>query len=81
MALKSIKDLKSSKDLKVETKEKNDLVVHADPEQLTHLLQPIPGKSLHFTIKGNEGMEYLPYWEAQDDSFTCFPSVTNKFEK
>ncbi|MBJ7284873.1 MAG: glycoside hydrolase family 127 protein [Akkermansiaceae bacterium] len=49
--------------------------VNADPKQLSELLRPIPGKPLHFEVMGNDSLIYQPYWELQDERFTCFPRI------
>jgi DUF1680 family protein len=28
---------------------------------------------LHYTVAGNPGVTYLPYWQVDDEEFTCFP--------
>ena len=49
--------------------------VNADPKRLSELLRPIPGKPLHFEVTGNDPLIYQPYWELQDERFTCFPRI------
>ena len=49
--------------------------VNADPKQLSQALRAIPGKPLHFEVKGNDPLIYQPYWELQDEPFTCFPRI------
>ncbi|MCE5345776.1 MAG: glycoside hydrolase family 127 protein [Bacteroidales bacterium] len=43
------------------------------PEKLIKSLTPADGKPLHFKVKGNNDFVYMPYFEVQDESFTCFP--------
>lgn len=45
------------------------------PEELIDKLRPIAGKPLHFAVDGAPGLTYLPYWEVQDEVFTCYPVV------
>lgn len=45
------------------------------PEELIPRLRPQPGAPLHFTITGAGQHEYLPYWQVQDEVFTCFPVI------
>lgn len=45
------------------------------PESLLHLLQPKPGAPLHFTVADNPGVEYMPYWQVDQEEFSCFPVV------
>ena len=52
--------------------------VNADPKQLSESLRPITGKPLHFEVMGNDSLIYQPYWELQDERFTCFPRIQNK---
>ncbi len=47
----------------------------ARPEQLIHQLKPKPGSPLHYTVAGNPGVEYMPYWQVDKEEFTCFPVV------
>jgi hypothetical protein len=49
--------------------------VNADPKQLSQSLRAIPGKPLHFEVMGNAPLIYQPYWELQDEPFTCFPRI------
>jgi DUF1680 family protein len=49
--------------------------VNADPKQLSQSLRAIPGKPLHFEVMGNDPLIYQPYWELQDERFTCFPRI------
>jgi len=52
---------------------KFDIGVKATPENIKKLLSPVPGKPLHFTIEGNSEFEYWPYFEVQEEPFSCFP--------
>ncbi|HEX4022146.1 MAG TPA: beta-L-arabinofuranosidase domain-containing protein [Acidobacteriaceae bacterium] len=44
-------------------------------QDLLTQLQPQPDHPLHFTIQHNPGIEYMPYWQVADQSFTCFPVI------
>jgi uncharacterized protein len=58
----------------VNMKDKNEkLSLPVDAKQLLKSLRPIPGKPLHYTINGADGFEYMPYYEVQNEPFTCFP--------
>ncbi|MEJ2010036.1 MAG: glycoside hydrolase family 127 protein, partial [Acidobacteriota bacterium] len=46
------------------------------PESLVGLLSPTPGRPLHYTVKNNPGIEYMPYWQIDQQPFNCFPGVT-----
>lgn len=61
----------------VGVKGKKILEINSNIESLVSKLQPVVGKPLHFTIKGDNQFEYWPYFEVQDEPFSCFP----KFEK
>jgi uncharacterized protein len=57
----------------------SDAVLHlprgARPEDLGQHLQPKPGSPLHFTVAGNPGIVYMPYWQVSKETFTCFPVI------
>jgi DUF1680 family protein len=53
--------------------QKENLTLPINAEKLIKSLRKVPGKSLHFTIDGKKGFEYMPYLEVQDEPFTCFP--------
>ena len=44
-----------------------------DPDDPRSWLTPVPGKPLHFAVKDMPGYEYVPYYEIQDQAFTCYP--------
>lgn len=52
-----------------------DIGVKAGPEDFKKLLAPIQGKPLHFIIKGNNEFEMWPYFEVQEEPFSCFPEI------
>ena len=45
------------------------------PERLVELLEPRPGKPLHYTVKNNPGIGYMPYWQVDRQPFNCLPGV------
>jgi DUF1680 family protein len=49
-----------------------DLTLPVGPDQLTGHLKPVPGSPLHFTVDDNRDCEYVPYFEIQDVTFTCY---------
>ena len=51
----------------------DDLEVEAD-ELPSHLI-PIDGKPLHFSVAGQEGVYFKPYWQIDQEVFTCFPTL------
>lgn len=44
-------------------------------ERLASLLEPIAGSPLHFAVRGNPGLQFMPYWQIQDQVFTCYPAI------
>ena len=52
---------------------KFDIGVKATAESIKKMLKPIPGKPMHFSIEGNSEFEYWPYFEIQEEPFSCFP--------
>ncbi len=46
---------------------------HAD--RLVGLLEPQPGRRLHYTVKNNPGISYMPYWQVDRQPFNCLPGV------
>jgi DUF1680 family protein len=55
-----------------------DAVLHvsgSQPEDIVHQLAPKPDAPLHFTVAGNAGVVYVPYWQVDKEEFTCFPVV------
>jgi len=47
-----------------------------EPEDLLKHLQPKPGQPLHFVVENNPGVEFMPYWQVDKESFNCFPAVS-----
>jgi uncharacterized protein len=45
-------------------------------KQLEKNLSPVPGKPLFFSIHGKDDVVFRPYFELQDELFTCYPSIT-----
>lgn len=52
---------------------KNSIGVKATPDSITQMLKPVSGKPLHFSIAGSTEFEYWPYFEIQEEPFSCFP--------
>ena len=42
--------------------------------ELAKRLLPIAGSPLHFAIQGYPAFRYIPYWQVQGETFTCFPT-------
>jgi DUF1680 family protein len=43
--------------------------------ELPSRLRPIDGTPLHFAIEGRAGVQYQPYWQVDQETFTCFPTM------
>jgi hypothetical protein len=56
-----------------------DAVLHviggSRAEDLIKQLYQKPGSPLHFSVRGNPDTVYMPYWQVNDEEFTCFPVV------
>jgi uncharacterized protein len=46
-----------------------------DAEHLEKHLEPIEGSPLHFSVRGNPGQKFMPYWQISEEEFTCYPAV------
>ncbi|MBE0655692.1 MAG: glycoside hydrolase family 127 protein [Bacteroidales bacterium] len=46
--------------------------------KLERSFSPIQEKPLFFSIKGNDDVVFRPYFELQDELFTCYPAFTYK---
>ena len=44
-------------------------------ERLTQLLEPKVGQPLHYTVKNNPGIKFMPYWQVDRQPFNCLPGV------
>ncbi|TCK73465.1 DUF1680 family protein [Acidipila rosea] len=44
-------------------------------EELENALQPIDGKPLHYSLRGNDNVILMPYWQVSHEEFSCFPIV------
>ena len=51
----------------------DDLDVPAS--ELPDRLRPIDGKLLHFAVEGRVGVHFMPYWQLNEETFTCFPTM------
>ncbi|MBB5317479.1 beta-L-arabinofuranosidase domain-containing protein [Tunturibacter empetritectus] len=47
-----------------------------EAEHLANHLEPVDGSPLHFTVRGNDGQKFVPYWKISEEEFTCYPQVT-----
>jgi DUF1680 family protein len=47
-----------------------------EAESLADHLETVAGSPLHFTVRGNPGQKFMPYWQISEEEFTCYPSIT-----
>lgn len=52
--------------------EKENPHLQTNTEKFIKSLKPVSDKPLHYAINGDTDFEYMPYFEVQDESFTCF---------
>ena len=52
---------------------KENIGVKTTNETIKSMLKPVQGKPLYFAIDGNSEFEYWPYFEVQEEPFSCFP--------
>jgi uncharacterized protein len=50
-------------------------VSSASPEALIEQLKPSPDKPLHFTLSGDDQVEFMPYWNVDKQLFSCVPRI------
>ena len=62
----------------VSSNDKDAFVIDVTPENIADALVPVKGKPLHFRLKGNDSIEIIPYFEVQEQAFTCFPALSGK---
>jgi len=48
-----------------------------DPINPASWLVPVPNQPLHFTIQGQEGYLYVPYFEISSQMFDVYPIIAN----
>ena len=46
------------------------------PDELPKRMKAVSGKPLHYTVEGMEGVELMPYFEIEEQNFTCFPAFS-----
>jgi DUF1680 family protein len=47
-----------------------------DSKDFVKHLAPIPDQPLHFAVTGLTDRQYVPYWQVQDETFTCYPIIS-----
>ncbi|MGI4788730.1 MAG: beta-L-arabinofuranosidase domain-containing protein [Janthinobacterium lividum] len=45
------------------------------PEDLVKQLSPLSDQPLQFAVAGQADHHYVPYWQVQDEAFTCYPVI------
>jgi uncharacterized protein len=48
------------------------------PEELERALEPVDGKPLHYSVRGNTKLTVMPYWQVDTEQFSCFPAFQNE---
>lgn len=49
--------------------------LNVKPQELVGRLSPVPGSLLAFSIEGQPSCKYIPYFQVQEETFTCFPTM------
>jgi len=49
------------------------IFINQEPLDPTAWLEAVPGKPAHFTLKDKPGYACIPYYEIQDQLFSCYP--------
>ena len=62
----------------VSNNDKETFALNMTPENIADALVPVKDKPLHFRLKGNDSIEIIPYFEVQEQAFTCFPALSGK---
>jgi DUF1680 family protein len=52
---------------------KENIMLPVSPARLIKSLKPVTGKPMHFTVNDGKDFEYMPYFEVQDETFSCYP--------
>lgn len=47
--------------------------INMKPENLAQSLIPVVNSPLHFKIAGSPSYKYVPYWQLENEIFTCYP--------
>lgn len=47
----------------------------ASSSELPGRLTPVPEKALQFSVAGQPGLSFVPYWQIQNEHFTCFSTL------
>ncbi|MCW3061651.1 MAG: putative glycosyl hydrolase [Capsulimonas sp.] len=49
--------------------------LNLNSDDLAASLSPIPDQPLHFAVAGHTNHHYRPYWQVQEEEFTCYPVI------
>jgi len=49
--------------------------INQDPTDPSSWLVPVPGRPCHFTVKNHPEYRYIPYYQVQEEPFTCYPVI------
>jgi hypothetical protein len=55
--------------------------IHSNAEKLVKNMKSIPGKPICFSVEGNKDIQYRPYFELQDELFSCYPLISEKYKQ
>ena len=54
-----------------------DTFLNIPASKLIEKLRPVKENRLHYGIEGKSNCKYIPYYQVQDEKFSCFPSFEN----
>jgi hypothetical protein len=54
-----------------------DTVLNTPASKLKEKLRPVSGSALHLYMDGEPTARFIPYYQVQQEHFTCFPTVEN----
>ncbi|MEI6297928.1 MAG: hypothetical protein WCO84_09935, partial [bacterium] len=55
-----------------------EIRIRANADKLVKSMKSMPGKPLCFSVEGNKDLQYRPYFELQDELFSCYPLISEK---
>jgi DUF1680 family protein len=53
--------------------DKENINLPMETAKAVRTLKPVAGKPLHFSVEGITDCEFMPYFEVQNEPFSCFP--------
>ena len=57
--------------------DRGEAALEIPAEQLIARLHPVDDHPLQFSIEGDSQHHYRPYWQVEEESFTCYPVIGN----